>query len=413
MTRTVLHCDLNNFFASVECMLHPDELLGKKFAVAGNPNDAHGIILAKNTAARRYGVRTGETIWEAREKCPDLFFVSPSYDSYVCFSIMVYEIYKSHTDKVQCFGIDECWLDVTETVPQEKAKSFADSLRCEIKNKIGLTISVGASFTKSFAKLGSDMKKPNGTTVISKQNFEQIIYPMSASNLLFVGPHTDKALSELNIRTIGDLAEADENLLKQRFGINGIKLKKAASGEDDDPVIPKEISDAIKSVGHGTTVKNHLTSYPQAKQMIFMLSEMVGSRLRRYGMKAKLVHLTCQNDLLVNAGKQMPLFNSTSAGIDIAAKGFEILKQLWNPKQNPLRGMTVSTGNLSSVADDRQLSFFENKIQKQEKLDNLIDGLHARFGRNSINRAILMDSVFAKDDYVDKSADDDYLPFKR
>ncbi|HPG92467.1 MAG TPA: DNA polymerase IV [Clostridia bacterium] len=413
MVRTVLHCDLNNFFASVECMLHPNELLGKKFAVAGNPNDAHGIILAKNTAARRYGVRTGETIWEAREKCPDLLFVPPSYDSYVCFSKMAYEIYKSYTDKVQCFGIDECWLDITETVPIEKAKTFADSLRNEIKNKIGLTISVGASFTKSFAKLGSDMKKPNGTTLIDTHNYREKIYNMPAKELLYVGPQTNKALSELNVHTIGELAHADENLLRQRFGINGVKLKNMALGEDDDPVTGREFSEAIKSVGHGTTVKNHLKTFNQAKQVIFMLSEMVGIRLRRYGMNAKLVHLYCQNDLLISSGKQMPMSSTTSAGVEIARKAYEILENIWSPKQNPLRSITVSTGNLTSVTDNRQISIFENEIQKQEKIENVMDGLRTRFGRNSINRAILMDSVFAKDDYVDKSIDDDYLPFKR
>lgn len=415
MQRTILHCDLNNFFASVECMLHPDLLLGKKFAVAGNPDDAHGIVLAKNTAARRYGVRTAETVWEARKKCPDLIFVPPSHDSYACFSKLVYQIYRAHTDKVQNFGLDECWLDVTQTVPMREAKSFADHLRGEIIKKTGLTISVGASFTKPFSKLGSDMKKPNATTVITPSDLGQKIHPLNVQNLLYVGPKTASSLAQLNIRTIGDLALADTDLLMRRLGTNGPKLQKMALGCDGDPVTGEDEPDPVKSVGHGTTVKRHVKTYAEAKQMIFMLSEMVAARLRRYGMKAGLVHLSCQNDLLATWGKQAALPFFTSAGIEIARKACEILQKIWNPhRQNPLRMMTVTAGNLTDFAYDSQISMFDGRVERQEKLENAIDGAKARFGRDVIGRAVLLGSVFSDDAYADsRSADDDYLPFRR
>ena len=279
--KTILHCDANNFYASVECLDRPD-LKNKPVAVCGDAEKRHGIILAKNDIAKKAGVKTAETINSARNKCPDLVLVSPHFEKYVAVSDSIFDIYKQYTDKVEPFGIDEGWLDVTSSSRLfGDGVKIANELRARVKKQIGLTISVGVSFTKIFAKLGSDLKKPDATTLISPQNFKQLIWPLPASEMLMVGGRTYAALLSLGIRTIGDLACADETLLTQKLGVNGAKLRSYANGEEGEDVREYYNGRVHKSIGHSTTMPKDVTSRDECAAVIFALSEMVAARLRK------------------------------------------------------------------------------------------------------------------------------------
>ena len=284
----ILHCDLNNFYASVECLLNPC-LKGYCVAVTGDQDMRHGIVLAKSNEAKAMGVKTAEAIWQARKKCPDLICVPPHYNAYVEYSKKVKEIYARYSDRVEAFSLDECWIDVTDTLPLlgKDGKQTADEIRETVKKETGLTISVGVSFTKSFAKLGSDMKKPDATTVITKENFRKTVWNLDVADMIMIGRKTAEKLNKYNIFTIGQLAKADDWLMKDLFGVNGIKILDAANGRDFTPVALSHEERDIKSVGHGTTAAKDVGTYEDASNIIYFLCEMISTRMRRYKVKGK------------------------------------------------------------------------------------------------------------------------------
>lgn len=410
MDRIILHCDLNNFYASVECILNPD-LTDKCIAVCGDVENRHGIVLAKNTNAKLMGVKTGEAVWEAKQKCPDLTIVVPHHNYYASYSMRVRDIYARYTDKIEAFGIDECWLDVTHCKVFGTGREIADKLRAEVKRETGLTISVGVSFNKIYAKLGSDLKKPDATTVIDKYNYKELVYPLPADSLLMIGAKTMQALKRLNINTIGDLAQADEALLSKYFGIVGKQLKQNAKGEDTSQVRNHGNERVIKSVGHGTTTKTNVTDYGVAKQVIFGLSEMVATRLRRYRLKASLVHIDLRYDDLSHNSHQKivsPPFNSALSIADIA---FELLKEIWHgEKKQPIRTITVTASKLQDCEEAEQINLFEKPIKRNEKIEEAVDLVRKKYGYDSIMRAVLLENAVLCDKYCEE---EDLLPFKR
>ena len=254
MDRVIFHCDLNSFYASVELLDHP-ELRHLPVAVCGDPESRHGIILAKNEPAKAFGVKTAETIWQARKKCPELVLLPAHHSKYRDFSRQVNGLYREYTDLVESFGIDESWLDVTGTLHLfgGDARALADQLRDRIRSQFGLTISVGVSFNKVFAKLGSDYKKPDATTVITRENYRQIVWPLPVTDLLYVGRAAAHTFQRFNIRTIGDLANFDRDALFSLLGKTGAQLHDFASGADRSPVAPASQSTPPKSVGNGCT----------------------------------------------------------------------------------------------------------------------------------------------------------------
>lgn len=252
MQRVILHCDMNNFYASVECMLNP-ELKNKPVAVCGSVEERHGIVLAKNYAAKAFGVSTGEAIWQAKQKCQDLVIVEPHYEQYMKFSKLARGIYGRYTDQIEPYGMDECWLDVTGSGCMGTGFEIADEIRRTVKFELGLTISAGVSFNKIFAKLGSDMKKPDAITCIEADSFQEKIWCLPASDLLGVGRATEKVLSGYGIHTIGELAATSDDFLKCRLGKNGLAIKKYANGLDDSPVMRSDYVSPVKSIGHGIT----------------------------------------------------------------------------------------------------------------------------------------------------------------
>ncbi len=404
MDRIILHCDLNNFYASVECALDP-ELKGVPLAVAGSKEKRHGVVLAKNELAKSYGVKTGDVIWQAEQKCPELVVVTPHFDHYMKYSEAVFELYTHYTDMVEPFGSDECWLDITGcTRLFGGGKDIADLIRERVKREFGLTLSVGVSFNKVFAKLGSDMKKPDATTVISRDNFRELVWPLPASDMLMVGKKTSEKLKKLNIFTIGDLAAASEELLVSHLGINGRHIMLSARGEDNEPVRKAHISRLIKSVGHGMTAVKDITSAEDGKALIFYLSDLVATRMRKYKVKGSGVAIHVRFSDLSGVSKQtsVPPLNTSDK---ITEAAFAMYKTL---AVKPVRTITVSVFGLSSE-EFVQTSMFDAQENKNEILEKTIDKIRSKYGKNSINRAMLI----GRDFIYDKTDDEDFLPFKR
>lgn len=291
MDRTILHCDMNNFYASVECMLNP-QLSGKPVAVGGDVENRHGIILAKNYEAKKYGIQTGEALWQAKQKCRNLIIVPPHYEEYLKYSRLAHSIYEDYTDLIEPYGMDEVWLDITgSTKLFGNGERVANVLRERIKFELGLTISVGVSFCKVFAKLGSDMKKPDAVTVIPKDSFREVIWDLPASDLLGVGRSTDKVLSSYGIHTIGELANAYPDLIQRKLGKNGMMLLAFANGEDRSRVAPQDYEPPMKSVGHGITTVQDLENNAEVWNIILALTQDIGHKLRVYNKNAAGVPL--------------------------------------------------------------------------------------------------------------------------
>ncbi len=388
MERTILHCDLNAFYASVEEVLAP-ELRGAPMAVCGNPENRHGIILAKNQLAKNFGVKTAETIWQAKRKCPNLRLVPPHHDAYAKYSKLVNSIYQRFTDLVEPFGIDESWLDITGSLhlfgtPRE----VADMIRETVKRETSLTISVGVSFNKVFAKLGSDYKKPDATTLISKDNFKEIVWPLPVSDLLFVGHSTAEAPKKLGIDTIGLLAGSDKNSISSKLGKIGEMIHDYANGIDTSPVQSAFEKTPPKSVGRGTTFRHDLTDIADINTGISILSDDVASRLRRHGLKCRAVSLTVRDSSFKTISRQKTLPYSTFLEGEISKACRELYRDAFSQKA-PVRMLTVTAMSLIS-ADicDEQISFFSDVSdrQRRENMELAIDKIRDKYGKTSISK---------------------------
>ena len=387
--RKILHIDLNNFYASVECLHNPD-LKNVPLAVCGSTELRHGIVLAKNNLAKSYGIKTGDVIWEAKNKCQGLVTVLPDFSLYLRFSMLARNIYEDYTDKIEPFGIDECWLDVTES---EKlfgsAEEIAQQIRQRIKDELGLTVSIGVSFNKIYAKLGSDYKKPDAVTVINEQNYKKIVYPLPVKQLLFVGRATNNKLERIGIKTIGELADAPIELLKQKFGVVGEYLKNFASGKDDKPVKNKSAVSIVKSVGNSITTTRDMVSFKDVEVVVNLLSDSVAGRLRDYNLKASTVSLYVKSSELSTKSYQCKMpYNCSSSEIQQFA--MKLFRANYNPPFS-FRSIGIKASGLKEFDEIYvQLDLFDvSRIQKQESLEKAMDKIRARFGYNSITKGIL------------------------
>lgn len=392
MDRVIFHCDLNCFYASVELLAHP-ELRHLPVAVCGDPKSRHGIILAKNETAKGFGIKTAETIWQARRKCPDLVLLPAHHERYRDYSQKVNTIYQSYTDLVEPFGIDESWLDVTGTLhlfgcsPEE----LADRIREQVREELGLTISVGVSFNKVFAKLGSDYKKPDATTVIDRTNFRTVVWPLPVSDLLFVGRAASDAFEKFSIRTIGDLARFDREALYALLGKNGAQLHDYANGEDLSPVAPAGQYTPPKSVGNGRTFARNLSGRNEIRAGITQLSDQVAARLRRYSMRCEGVSLSIRDPDFHDHSHQTQLDCPTAIGREIAQVAMALADAHWN-MEKPVRALTVTA--LYLIPEDEtgmQMDLLAGReSQKRERLERLegtMDAIRAKFGSGSITAA--------------------------
>ncbi len=391
MDRVILHSDLNNFYASVECMLHP-ELKGRCIAVCGSEENRHGIVLAKSEEAKKRGVKTAETIWQAKAKCPELEIVSPHFSEYKKYSKMVRAVYAEYTDLIEPFGLDECWLDVTGSqLLFGDGFTIAEKIRNKVKKEVGLTVSIGVSFNKVFAKLGSDLKKPDAVTKIAREDFKEKIWHLPANSIIGIGNSTYAKLNELGIRTIGDVANTPCDFFEKRFGKYGTLLWQYANGLDDSPVMHKDYRAPAKSVGHGMTLKADLVDNEEVWKVIFHLSHMVERSLRKQNTKAEAVAVSVKNSDLRVAEYRVTLDTPTQSAYEIATNLYEIFKKRYGWEKN-IRALTVRAVRLATDEDDEQLSLFdtEDKTQKWEKIENTAFELENRFGEGKVTFGSLM-----------------------
>ncbi len=399
--RKILHADLNGFFASVECLLD-ESLTGKAVAVTGSVSDRHGVVLAKNQKAKLLGIKTGMTAYQAKKLAPDIVFTETHYDLYVKYSRAVKAIYFEYTDFVESFGIDEAWIDVTNCKRHGgDAYKIADEIRKRVKEEIGLTISVGVSFNKVFAKLGSDLKKPDAITVISKDNYREKIYNLPVENLLYVGRATKTKLNNLAVKTIGELAAANEDMLVKLLGKWGSVLHSYALGEDNSEVKKYIEKEDYKSVGNSLTFYRDLDNELDVETLLLLLSESVCSRMTDYGYKyARTVTLTIIDNLLSHTTRMAKLKHPSNVSVDISNLAMELFRKNFN-WHTKVRGLGVS---VSDFTNQDQLSFDVDakKQEKKENLEQTIEYLRNRFGRSSINRAVVLrERKFAELDIKD------------
>ena len=404
MPRTILHVDLNNFYASVECLYRP-ELKNIPVAVCGDAEARHGIVLAKNYPAKQLGIKTGEAIWQAKQKASNLVVIPPEFKKYLRFSRKAREIYATYTDQIEPFGIDEAWLDVTGSIKMFGDGEFiANTIRRRMRDELGLTVSVGVSYNKIFAKLGSDMKKPDATTVILQDNFKEKVWTLPVNELLYVGRSTRNKLYSRNINTIGDLANKDVHDLKLLLGVWGETLWSFANGLDYAHVRKLGEESIVKSIGNSTTKPRDLVNLNDVKIIIYVLSESIAARLRAHGLKCTTVAITIRDKELYSFDRQGKLNDATCTSNDIASKAIELFETNYN-WYKPIRSIGVRGANLVTETDHMQLDLFDVTKEKHEKLDKVIDTLRRRFGNESICRAtMLTDQELSgfnpKDDHV-------------
>lgn len=385
--RTILHSDLNNFYASVECAYDPS-LKDRPMAVCGDPEARHGIVLAKNMPAKRLGIVTGEVIWQARKKCPNLIVLPPNYPRYLRFSRLMREIYADYAHRIEPFGLDEAWLDVTDSALS--GETLADTLRRRAREELGLTLSVGVSFNKVFAKLGSDMKKPDATTLITPENYRQKVWPLPAGDLLYVGPATRRRLAGRNLRTIGDIARCAPEELRLALGKLGDMLWCFANGRDDTPVMAADESAEVKSVGNSATTPRDIADARDAHMLLMVLSESVAERLRAQGQRGRVVCLSARDCQLRCFTVQRKLDHATALASEICACALELLRARYH-WERPLRSLGVSVSALEGLDGDEQLCMFADAgRERRYELENAMGEIRRRFGHFAIQRACLI-----------------------
>ena len=391
MGRVILHVDANSFYASVECLYRP-EMRNRPLSVCGDPEQRHGIVLASNQQAKKWGVKTGMAVWQAKQTCPKLVTVPPDYKLYLHFSKMLRKIYEHYSDRVESFGLDECWIDLTNRdFSMKDGWNSAHEIRQLVKAQLGITVSVGVSYNKIFAKLGSDLKKPDAVTMISPADFKQTIWGSPASDLLYVGPKTTKKLREMNILTIGDLACASSDRLKYKLGRNGLMLQAFAQGWDQAPVMHTTAEEAIKSVGNSTTTPHDITNLEEARCVYYMLAESVGARMRENGFRGKCISISIRTADLLTYSCQKTISTPTNITSEIANIACHLFAERYQ-RFYPLRSVGLSCSALSTASSPLQLDMLGDweRREKMERLDGALDGIRKRFGNQIIQRGVVL-----------------------
>lgn len=391
MPRVILHVDMNSFYAAVECMHRPD-VRHLPLAVGGDVERRHGIVLAKNEYAKRFQVKTGEALWQAKQKCPQLVFVPPDFPLYLRYSRLAKKIYLSYTPRVESFGLDECWLDISgKDIDFQKASYIAEELHQRIIDELGVTISIGVSWNKIFAKLGSDLNKPDGTCVITPDNYQQRIWPLPVEELLYIGRATKRKLNHAGIYTIGDLANCSIDWLDYRLGKVGVMLWHFARGEDTSQVSGIQESEVIKSIGNSVTTPRDIVGEEDVKLVFYALGESVAARLREQGFTTSCVSISLRDTELFSFSWQRSFSEETDLTLEIVNKALDLYKDCFKYKDRPLRSMGLRAEKLKAK-EPKQLDFMPDKQRKEQyaRIDHTIDHLRNRFGYVSVRRAYLL-----------------------
>lgn len=392
MDRVILHCDCNNYFASVESIDRP-ELRDVAMAVCGDPKSRHGIILAKNEHAKKFGVVTAETIQSALKKCPSLVLVPPHHEKYEQYCKKINDIYVQYTDQVEAFSIDESWLDVTgSTHLYGSGVEIANTLRKRIREELDLTISVGVSFNKTYAKLGSDYKKPDATTEISRENCKDILFPLPARYMMFVGASAAKRLSDYGIITIGDIVNAGSDTLSRLLGKAGESIWHSAMGLDNSAVKKFNESDPVKSISNGITFPRNLSNAEDIRVALLMLADTVGTRLRKQGLFATVVQVQIKDPDFKLISRQRKLSAPTHSTRAILDTALDIMRKEWKTNA-PIRLLALSAEGLTTKRDAQLslLNSLENQ-EKQIKLDTAVDTIRERYGKNAVEYGALLNT---------------------
>lgn len=396
MERVIAHSDCNCYYASVEMLRNP-RLRDVPFAVSGSTKERHGIVLTANYLAKKRGVKTGMANWQAREACPGLYAVPPRYNDYIQFSGFIRDIYSEYTDRYEAFGLDENWLDLTGCVSSfSQGEKVVHEIRERVKRELGLTVSIGLADNKVFAKLGSDMKKPDACTIIPRDSFKEIVWPLPVGDLLYVGRATETKLQSQYINTIGDLAKTEPDRLKRWFGKVGLVLHAFANGEDRSMVAPADFESPVKSVGNSQTCPRDLETDTDVKIMIYALSDSVGARLMELGMYATTVEFSfLDNELKYYGSRQCKIQVPTNISGEIADTAFRLFKKCYGHWPKPLRKVGVKGLDLVGMDIPRQISIFEdaNKMAAKEELERVLNGLRCRYGNKTIQRAIMYTDI--------------------
>lgn len=387
--RAILHSDANCFYASCEMVLNPT-LRDKAIAVCGRTEERHGIVLAKSEKAKKCGITTGMPNWEALQKCPDLIIVPPQFDYYVKFSKLLHKIYQRYTDLVEPFGMDECWLDVTDSI--RKPMEIAEEIRQAVKSELGLTVSIGVSFNKVFAKLGSDLKKPDAITEITRENFKQKIWTLPCSELLYCGRQTSAKLESMAVHTIGDLASLPEDYISKKLGKNGHDLWLYANGLDMSEVTHIDYYVPAKSVGHGVTCVENLENFDEANKVIVALSQDIGYKLRSMNLQASGVSISVKDKNLITQSYQERLDFPTQDELVISRVAYKLLRENYNFKDK-IRAITVTAIGLNEENAPMQADMFHDyeKDEKRKSLNSTLDSIKNTFGKDIIKPAIILD----------------------
>lgn len=404
--RIILHSDINSCYASIEHLHHP-ELEGKPLAVGGDPESRHGIVLTADYIAKKYGVKTGMALWQAKQLCPEINFVSPRMDLYLRFSRMAHEIYAEYTDLQEAYGIDESWLDVTASATLKgDGYSIAKEISNRMKSELGITVSIGVSFNKIFAKLGSDYKKPDAITTMYSDEFQTKAWNLPVGDLLYVGQSTNQKLAKLGIRTIGDLARTDEAILVSLLGKMGSVLWAFANGYDDSPVRRENAHAPIKSVGNSTTTHRDLVNDEDVKIVIYVLAESVAARLRENGFRCRVVEISIRDKDLFSFTRQRKISNATNITEEIAVEAYKLFKESYDWRK-PIRSVGVRGADLVNDNYWEQIDLFCDfqMREKHMKMDAAVDDIRRRFGFYSIQRGLMyqdkiLSAVNAKEDHT-------------
>ena len=409
MERIIIHSDMNSCYASIECSLNP-ALKGKPVAVGGSREERHGIILAKNEEAKKYGVKTGEVIWQAQRKCPGLIVVPPHFDVYMKYSALASKIYSDYSDRIEPMGLDEVWCDLTGYAKNyEEAKDIADEIRCRFKDELGITVSIGISFNKIFAKLCSDLAGRDEVYTVTPDNFKEKLWKLPVSSMMGVGRKTSVRLNGYCIKTIGDLAVCDPEWLRCIFGVCGTDMHGNANGRDMSPVTKYGELPDVKSIGHGVTCKEDLTDNEQVWRVFLSLSQDVAKKLKNEKMIASGVQISVRDNKLTTKQYQCELPIATRSAFEIAESAFLLFKKhyLWI---NNVRALTVRAINLESEDAPIQLDLYNDyrKHDRQMKIEDTVLELRRRFGDNAIKNCCLM-----MEDKIPCGSDKKPTPFMR
>lgn len=387
MDRVILLSDCDAFYASVETLLNPS-LAGKPLAVAGDPKDRHGVVVARNQLAKGFGVRTTDTVAEARRKCPEITFVPPHNERYREVSASVNALYLEYTDLVEPYSVDESYLDITH-ISSRTGADVAGEIRRRVREEVGITVSIGVSFCRCFAKLASEFNKPDGTGVILRADMERIVWPRPAGELLYVGKRTVEALAKLGIRTIGDLAQAEPELLARKLGKHGTQIWRYANGLDDSPVRAWDTPREVKSIGSGYTFPRDISSESEIRSNLSAMADKVAATLRAKSIKCRAVQVSIKSPSLKVIQRQQQLAEPTFLMSELSSAALAIVLSNW-PRGAPIRALTVTALDLIPASEaGGQMSVFDDQTElsqreKRERLEAAVSDIRRRYGKGAL-----------------------------